>query len=260
MERENIMEQQIEKAVKRGRAYWFADGFTEILGGIFLILVSSVIFLRGIAGHAAFLPQFASTAVDIGVVKLAAFLAIVFVIWWLKDRFTYPRTGVVQGKRIMPGVILTFVRNAVLVAILPVLGLLAAFILMPSLRSILASIPAWLPILVGVMWGILFYVSGEWMGLRRFRIMGWLTLLAGLAVGLWQALIGFPSLAAEALRADWLQPMPEALRAPLDEILSRLFVGMSVLSTVTGVFLIVAGLLTFLRYRRENPAPYREES
>jgi hypothetical protein len=254
------MERQIDSAVKRGRAYWFADGFTEILGGIFLILVSSVIFLRGIAGHAAFLPQFASIAVDIGIVKLASFLAILLVLWWLKDRFTYPRTGVVQGKRIMPGIILTLIRNVFLVLILPVLGLLAAFIFVPSLRSVLASIPAWLPILVGVMWGVLFYVSGEWMGLRRFRIMGWLTLLAGLAVGLWQALIGFPGLAAGALQADWLQPMPEALRAPLDEILSRLFVGMSVLSTATGIFLIVAGLLTFLRYRRENPAPYREEA
>ncbi|MBN1438065.1 MAG: hypothetical protein JW929_01540 [Anaerolineales bacterium] len=253
------MDEQIETAVKRGRAYWFADGFTEILGGIFLILVSSVIFLRGIDGQAEFLPQFASTAVDIGLVKLAAFLAIILAIWWLKDRFTYPRTGVVQGKRIMPGIILTFIRNVILAAILPVLGLLAGFVFVPSFRGVLASIPAWLPILVGILWGVLFYSSGEWMGLRRFRIMGGLTLLAGLGVGAWQALLGFPSLAADALQADWLQPMPEAMRASLDELLSRLFVGMSVLSTVTGVILIIAGSATFLLYRRENPFPYREE-
>jgi hypothetical protein len=254
------MEKQIESAVRRGRAYWFADGFTEMLGGIFLVLVGSIGFLRGIAGQTAVLPQLASTVVDIGIFKTVAFVAAILIIWWLKDRFTYPRTGIVRGKRVMPGVVLNFFRNVILTLILPILGLLAAFIFIPSFRVILASAPAWLPAAVGILWGILFYVSGEWMGLRRFRIIGWLTLLAGLAVGVWQILEGIPGLAAEALQADWLQPMPEALRAPLDELLGRVFVGMSVLCLATGCFLIVAGLVTFLRYRRENPVPYREES
>ena len=254
------MEQQIENAVKRGRAYWFADGFTEIAMGIFFLVLSCVGLLRGVAGQAAFLSQFATTAVDIGVVKLLAFIAVILILWWLKDRFTYPRTGKVQGKKVMPGVILTFLRNAILAGILPVLGVIAAFVFVPSLRIVLASLPAWLPILVGILWGILFYVSGEWMGLRRFRIMGWLTLLTGLAVGVWQILLGLPALAAEALQADWLQPMPEELMAPLNELLSRMFVAMSVLCLITGVFLIAAGLVTFLRYRKENPVPYREEA
>jgi hypothetical protein len=29
---------------------------------------------------------------------------------------------------------------------------------------------------------------------------------------------------------------------------------------VTGVFFAVSGLVTFLRYRKENPAPYEEEA
>jgi hypothetical protein len=254
------MEQQIAAAVKRGRAYWFADGFTEILCGIFLLLVGSVGLLRGIAGQNAFLSQFATTAVDIGIVKLFALVAAVLVIWGLKDRFTYPRTGFVQGKRIMPGVILTFIRNGILVVLLPVLGLMAAFIFIPPLRTILATIPAWLPMGVGVLLGILLYLSGEWMGLRRFRLMGFLVLLAGMAVGVWQILKGFPRLATEALQANWLAPMPDTLRAPLDEILSRVFIGMSVLTLAAGFFLLFSGIVTFLRYRKENPAPYREEA
>jgi hypothetical protein len=254
------MEKQIETAVKRGRAYWFSDGFTEILGGIFMLLLGSIVFLRGMAGQYAFLSQFASTAMDIGLVKLVAFVAAVLVIWGLKDRFTYPRTGFVQGKRVLPGVILNFIRNVFLVVILPVLGLLAAFIFVPSLRTVLASIPAWLPMGIGVLWGILFYVSGEWMGLRRFRLMGFLILLVGIAVGIWQIMIGFPGLAAEALQANWLAPMPETLRAPLDEILSRLFVGISLLTLAAGLLLLISGIVTFLRYRKENPAPYREEA
>ena len=105
------MENQIESTVKRGRAYWFTDGFTEIAGGIFFLLIGGLVLFRGIAGQNVALSQFASTAVDIGTVKLAALLLGVLVIWWLKDRFTYPRTGYVQGQKAMRGAILAFLRN-----------------------------------------------------------------------------------------------------------------------------------------------------
>jgi hypothetical protein len=254
------MNQQIETAVKRGRAYWFADGFTEIAGGIFFLFLGAVILFRGIAGKNALLSGFASTAVDIGIVKLAAFLAGILAIWWLKDRFTYPRTGFVQGRGIMTGAILTFIRNVLIVVIFPVLGLLAVFIFVPSLRTVLATIPAWFPMAIGIFLGILCFGAGEWMGLRRFWMMGLLILLSGLAVGVWQITAGFPALAAEALQADWFASIPEAIRAPLDEILSRLFIGMSVLTLAAGIFLLVSGFVTFLQYRKANPAPYREEA
>jgi hypothetical protein len=254
------MEKRIDTAVKRGRAYWFADGFTEIAGGIFFLLLGAVVLFRGFAGQNVVLSQFASTAVDIGAIKLVTIFLAVLVIWWLKDRFTYPRTGFVEGKWIMLRAILTFIRNIVLVAVLPVLGLLAALIFVPSLRIILATMPAWFPMGIGIFLGILCYASGEWMGLRRFRVMGLLILLTGLAVGIWQITVGFPALSAEALQADWLAPMPEALRVPLDEILSRFFTGMGGLTFAAGIFFLVSGFITFLRYRKENPAPYREEA
>jgi hypothetical protein len=255
------MEKQIETAVKRGRAYWFADGFTEIAGGIFFFLLGGIVLFRGIAGQNVVLSQFASTAVDIGAVKLVTLLVAGLVIWWLKDRFTYPRTGFVQGnRRVMLGAILTFIRNVVLIVLLPVLGLLAALIFVPSLRTILATLPAWFPTGIGIFLGILCYAAGEWMGLRRFRVMGLLIILTGLAVGIGQITLGFPALSAEALQADWLAPMPEALRAPLDEILSRFFLGVGELTFATGIFFLVSGFATFLRYRKENPVPYREEA
>ncbi len=253
------MQKQIETAVKRGRAYWFADGFTEIAGGIFFILLGGIVLFRGIAGQNVALSQFASTAVDIGAVKMAALLVGVLVVWWLKDRFTYPRTGFVQGKRIALGAILTVLRNVVLIAVLPVLALLAALIFVPSSRTILATMPAWFPMGIGIFLGILCYASGEWMGLRRFRLMGLLIILSGLAVGIWQISVGFPALPAEALQADFRAPMPEALRAPLEEILTRFFFGAGGLTLAAGIFFLVSGLVTFLRYRKENPAPYRGE-
>jgi hypothetical protein len=254
------MEKQIETAVKRGRAYWFADGFTEIAGGIFFLLLGGIVLFRGIAGQNAVLSQFASTAVDIGAVKMAALLVGVLVIWWLKDRFTYPRTGFVEGKRVMLGAILSFIRNVVLIAVIPALGLIAALVFVPPVRAILATMPAWFPIGIGSFLGILCFGSGEWMGLRRFRVMGLLILLTGLAVGIWQITIGFPAISAEALQANWMAAMPESLRAPLDEILSRFLSGTGVLTLAAGKFFIVSGLITFLRYRKENPAPYREEA
>jgi hypothetical protein len=254
------MEKQIETAIKRGRAYWFADGFTEIAGGIFFLLLGGIVLFRGIAGQNVVLSQFASTAVDIGTVKMAALLMGVLVIWWLKDRFTYPRTGIVQSKRVGLGTILIFIRNIVLIAVLPVMGLIAALIFVPPMRTILATMPAWFPMGIGIFLGILCYASGEWMGLRRFRVLGLLILMTGLAVGIWQITVGFPTLAAEALQADWLAPMPVALRAPLDEIFSRFFTGTGVLTFAAGIFFLVSGFVTFLRYRKENPAPYREEA
>ncbi|MBN2084895.1 MAG: hypothetical protein JW748_06680 [Anaerolineales bacterium] len=254
------MEKQIESAVKRGRAYWFADGFTEIAGGIFFLLLGGVVLLRGFSGQNVALSQFASTAVDIGAIKLVTLLMAGLVIWWLKDRFTYPRTGFVEGKRVILGAILNFIRNVVLIAVIPLLGLIAALIFIPSMRTILATMPAWFPMGIGSFLGILCSASGEWMGLRRFRVMGLLILLTGLAVGIWQITIGFPTLSVEALQANWLAPMPEALRAPLDEILSRFFTGVGGLTLAAGFFFLVSGLVTFLRYRRENPAPYREEA
>ncbi len=239
------MDKQIETAVRRGRAYWFADGFTEIAGGIFFLLLGGVVLFRGIAGQDVVLSQFVSTAVDIGAIKLVTLLVAGLVIWWLKDRFTYPRTGIVEGKRVILGAILTFIRNVVLIALIPVLGLLAALIFVPSARTILATIPAWFPMVIGLFLGILCFASGEWMGLRRFRVMGLLILLTGLAVGIRQFAIGFPTLPA---------------RAPLDEIISRFFAGVGGLTFAAGIFFLVSGLATFLRYRRENPAPYREEA
>ena len=98
------------------------------------------------------------------------------------------------------------------------------------------------------------------MGLRRFRVVGMLILLTGLAVGIWQIAIGFPALPMEALQADWLAPMPESLRAPLDEILGRFFAGVGGLTLAAGIFFLVSGFVTHLRYRKENPEPYRGEA
>jgi hypothetical protein len=254
------MERQIDSAMKRGRAYWFVDGFVELGAGIFLLVLGGAVILRGYAGQGGFLTGLASTAVDIGILKMIALLAVVLVVWWVKDRFTYPRTGFVRGQRIPPAVFLILIRNLALAGILPLLGLIAGFLFLPPVRSVLIYLPAGLPAGIGILWGVLIVFAGEWMGLRRFRFLGLLILGVGIAIGVWQIQSGIPEISAQTLHANFLNPLPETLGDPLDEILTRTFTGVGLLTLVAGIELFLSGLVTFLKYRKENPVPYREEA
>ena len=88
------------------------------------------------------------------------------------------------------------------------------------------------------------------MGVRRFRLLGGLILLAGLAIGFWQISMGLPALPSN-IQPDISQPL-------VLEIINRAFAGLGFLILVTGVILMLSGLVTFLRYRKENPTPYME--
>jgi hypothetical protein len=254
------MDNQIDSAIRIGRGYWFVDGFTEMLGGGLFVLMGGVLMLRGIAPQGSFLAQFASIVSDIGFIKLLGLLAAALILWWLKDRFTYPRTGFVRGKRVTVPQMLTFLRNAVLCLLLPVLGLVAAFFILPSMRAILFSIPVWLPVGMGVIWAGLCILLGHWMGLRRFWLLGVLILLVGIGISIWQVAMGLPHIPVEGLQFSPLSALPEALRAPLAAILNRAFVSIGLLTMVSGAIFVISGLVTFLHYRKENPLPYQEEA
>jgi hypothetical protein len=98
------------------------------------------------------------------------------------------------------------------------------------------------------------------MGLRRFGLLGVLILLAGIGISAWQLGVGLPSIPVEALQSSPLAALPEALRASLADILNRTFVSIGLLTLVSGAVFAISGVVTFLRYRKENPAPYQEEA
>ncbi len=132
---------EIDAAVKRGRTYLFVDGFAELAAGVVFFLLGGVLLLGGLIPGESLLTQIVATGVGVVVVKAVGFLVAVLAIWWLKDRFTYPRTGYVRQKRIPLTQILSFVRNAFLVLALPLLALAAAFVLAPPARGASSSIP-----------------------------------------------------------------------------------------------------------------------
>jgi hypothetical protein len=241
------MNVKIDNVIKRARGYWFVDGFTEMIAGGLFILLAGILLIRGNAIPS----QFLSVVGQISIAKFFGLLVALLALWWLKDHFTYPRTGIVRGNRVTAAQILTQIRNVILFLLLPIFGLIAVSLLVASAGSVLSSMPVWFPIGVGLIWTILCVWTGEWMGLRRFKLLGALFLLTGITVGLWQFAIGLPARPTN-IEAGIFQ-------SPMLEIINRTLTSLSYLVLISGVILILSGLVTFLRYRKENPKSYTEE-
>lgn len=236
------MNVQIDNTVKRARGYWFVDGFIEITTGILFIVLAALLLVSRNTLQASSTSWFLSVAGEISIAKVVGTLAAFLVLWWLKDHFTYPRTGYVRSKRITGAQILILSRNIILFLLLPIIGLLITSLFIASAGNVLASTPVWFPIGLGFIWSILCVLAGEWMGLRRFRLVGGAILLAGIGVGVWQLALGLPTFPSSVL-----------------ETINRSLTSLSWLTLVTGAILMISGLVTFIRYRKENPTPYTEE-
>jgi hypothetical protein len=246
------MNVQIDSALKRARGYWFVDGFTEMAAGGLFILLAGILLFSGNTPQSSFPAWFLSVAGEISIAKLIGILAAILILWWLKDHFTYPRTGFVRGKRVTATQVLVIIRNVILFLFLPIFGLLAASLLIASAGSVLSSMPAWFPVGLGLIWAVVYVLAGEWMGLRRFRLLAVMMLLTGIAIGIWQFAMGLPAFPASA-QTGILQPL-------VLESINRTLTGLGFLILISGVILMISGLVTFLRYRKENPTPYTEES
>lgn len=243
---------QIDSVLKRARGYWFVDGFTEIAAGLFFILLAGILLLQGNVFQASNPSHVLSVVGIISLVKLFGFLVIVLALWWLKDHFTYPRTGFVRGNRLTAAHALTLLRNAILFLLLPIFGLLIVSVLLATVGGVLSSMPIWFPVGVGSIWAVLCILAGEWTGVTRFRVLGILFLLAGLAVGIWQWTAGLSALPADV--------RPALDQPAVQEVVNRGLNGLGLLVLISGLPLVISGLVTFLRYRKANPTPYVEES
>jgi hypothetical protein len=242
---------QIDTAIKRARGYWFVDGFTEMAIGGFFLLLAGILTLRWNTPQTSSPSQFLSIAGEISIAKFFGLLVVVLVLWWLKDHFTYPRTGFVRGNRVTAAQVLILIRNVILFLLLPIFGLISLSLLIASAGSVLSSMPTWFPVGVGMIWAVLCVWAGSWMGLRRFQIMGILILLAGVKVGIWQYAIGLPDFPANT-QAGIFQPA-------VLEIIQRTMTSLGFLILIAGALLALSGFVTFLRYRKENPTPYTED-
>ncbi len=240
------MANQIDTAIKRARGYWFVDGFTEIAMGGLLILLAGFLLIKMKTSQASLSSWFLSVTGEVAILKIISFLVVVFLLLWLKDRFTYPRTGFVRAK-FTADQIFGFIRNVILFLLLPIAGLLIVSSLIASTRVVLVSMPVWFPIALALLWAILLVLAGEWMGLLRFRWIAGMILLAGIGVGIWQF-----TMRLTAIEQGSLQPY-------LLESVHRTLVSLSFVLLITGIIFMFSGVITFMRYRKENPEPYAED-
>ncbi|MEP6894979.1 MAG: hypothetical protein ABI986_05165 [Chloroflexota bacterium] len=241
---------QIDNTVKRARGYWFVDGFIEIAAGILFNVLAAFLLISMKSSQASFPSWFLSVTGEIVILKAVSFVIVILILWWLKDNFTYPRTGLVRG-RITASQIFALFKNLLLFLLLPAAGLLIASLFITSTGSVLSSMPVWFPIGLGILWGILLVLAGEWMGLHRFRWMAVFIFLIGISIGIWQWTMGLPNIPT-TIRPELLQPS-------VLESINRSITSLGFILVGSGVIFIISGVQTFLRYRKENPQPYTEE-
>lgn len=244
------MNEQIEGAIKHVRAYWFVDGFIEMAAGALFVLLGALLLFGGLISPAALSSKFLTVTGEVAAAKVVGLLAAGLILWWLKDHFTYPRTGFVRNARLTGEQVSVLIRNILLFLMVPVLALLAVSLLLTSSGSMLAAMPVWFPLGVAIVWAILLAAFAGWTGVGRFRLLAALTLVAGILIAGWQLATGLPQLPATVQPGTWT---PEVL-----ESISRSLAGLAVLLITCSAVLLVSGLVTFLRYRKENPVPYGE--
>ena len=245
------MNVQIDIALKRARGYWFIDGFAEMAAGGLFVVLAGVLLFGGYAPQASLSYWFLSVTSEIVIAKLIGILVAILIIWWLKDHFTYPRTGFVRAKRGTAKQVLVIIRNVILFLFPPILILLAASLLIASARNVIASMPAWFPAGLGLIWGGGYLLAGEWMGLRRFRLLAVIIVLTGIAIGIWQFAMGLPTFPSDV--------QSRVVQQIVFETINRTLISLGFLILISGVTLMISGLVTFLRYRKENPTPSEAE-
>ncbi len=254
------MENQIERAMKVGRGYWFVDGVTEMLVGGLFVGLGGVVLVGGTRSQESLVARLAGMAGEIALIKVLGIVAAGLILWWVKDRFTYPRSGFVRGRRMTTAQMLTLLRNAVLCLLVPVLGLAAALVWLPWRGGILFSIPVWLPVGMAAIWGVACMLLGEWSGLRRFVWMGGVILLAGIVISAWQWAVGVGTAAVEGLQPGNLAGLSETQPGLLADLLNRSLASIGWLTVVAGGVFVLSGVVIFLRFRKENPAVQKEEA
>lgn len=161
------MSDQIQSTMNKVRAYWYIDGFVDLIVGAFFVLIA--LFLYG--QQAAPGRLVAVFSLLFPVVVIGGMFASRALIKFLKERYTFPQRGYVEYNQ--PSRRRTVVAGVVGFAF-------AVLVMWLLLNDRSGQLEAWLPVVQGLfLAGLLAMIAYQSGGVTRFYGVAALTLLLG---------------------------------------------------------------------------------
>jgi len=241
------MKDTLTHVQQRARAYWFADGLNEIVGGAFAALLGMLILLQNYLQSAQ--ADILSTLTDMFL--LAGVVSIPLLLRWMKERVTYPRSGYVAYPQLQPADRLKQGIPAILLA-LALVGLVAGSILASPITRLWAmACLVWIPSLMGVLVGTGLFRSARETGLTRQAWLGGISILTALWLG-WRS---FPlmHLLTPGLTAGRItEPMPSQAAAVMQILMAAMYANVAFLLIIVGGMALILGVAARVRYLKET--------
>jgi hypothetical protein len=175
------MDDKLKATEQKARQYWFADGLAELSGAALCVLLAIYFAIQKI------LPQ-GSFAILFLLVFVAGF-GIRKLMYWIRQRSTYQRTGYVEYRKGLQN-------RSLLGVTIGFSVLLLGFMLYTMLQGIQTL--AWLPIIGGTIFAFIFFLAAYRTKLTRIYYLAGFSLLLGI-VAAWSGLSDFLGVALLSL-------------------------------------------------------------
>ena len=161
------MNDDLKKPQLRALQYWLMDGVPELLVG-FIFLLAAIIYYVQESTPGSLLSRI------LGIVSVILVCGVGFggrwIIQRIKERTTYPRTGYLTYKSSWKN------KGDVVIAI-GLMALILAFVVITTVTD--TKLADWGPVVCGLLMGALGVQAGYRLGLPRFYILAFLSLLIG---------------------------------------------------------------------------------
>ncbi len=167
------MNTNVDDLMRRTKSYWYEDGLTEVLSGLFFFAVALLLLGEWAAPPGSPLKAIAGPAFM--VITILWILVGRRVIGWLKERITYPRTGYVAYKQQRKGPAAARAVAAGVIGAGVALAVVAGWMYSQDIARLI-------PLIMGAGLALLLFRIGSEMGLVRYYVLAVWSLLSGAAL------------------------------------------------------------------------------
>lgn len=242
------MKETLTHVQQRARAYWFADGLNEIVGGLFAATLGALIWWQSRLQDT---PQADVLSTAANLFLLAGVFLLPVLLRWMKERVTYPRSGYVAYPEMKPAERLKRGIPAMLIGFL-----LAALIVISTLASSQTRLWAialliWLPTLMGVLVGGRLLQTARATGLLRQFVLGGISIVTAAWLG-WRSYPLTRLLSPGLLDGSITESMPAGTAAVMQTLVTAMYSNVAILLIVVGGGVLILGAVARLRYLKET--------